>query len=331
MNYKKLGRTGIKVSELCFGTMTFGREASEITSIKMFNKCRDAGINFFDTADRYGNGISEEILGKCIAGCRDKIILTSKVGKRTGDYINDEGLSRLHIVQAIDNSLKRLRTDYIDIYFLHCYDSNTPIDETISILDDLIHQGKILYIGVSNWAAWQIALALGVSQAKKIARIECIQPMYNLVKRQAEVEIFPLAKEKNIGTITYSPLAGGLLTGKYIRKKPTQGRILENETYAKRYNNSSYYEITKYFVEYANDRDLNPASLAVAWVLSNPNITAPIIGARNLNQLETVLDASEIKMTPKMYHDVTSLSISPSFATDRSEEKNNEYKSEVSY
>lgn len=321
MDYKTLGRTGVKVSALCFGTATFGREADEETSIRMFNKCHDAGINFFDTADQYGSGESEKILRKCIAHCREKIILSTKVGNPVGDDINDKGLSRRHIVQAIDNSLKRLGTDYIDLYFLHIYDSTTSIEETISVLDDLRRQGKILYIGVSNWAAWQIAIGLGISEAKRLAKIECIQPMYNLLKRQAEVEIFPLAKEKNIGVITYGPLAGGLLTGKYTSKdKVTQGRFLEQKIYVKRYAENNYYSIAENFVKYARDINLNPAALAVAWVMMNSAVTTPIIGARNLTQLEQVLDSLEMKITPEMYQEITSLSISPPIATDRSEE-----------
>ena len=265
---------------------------------------------------------SENILGKCIAHCRDKIILSTKVGNTAGDDINDKGLSRRHIIQSINNSLKRLGTDYIDLYFLHSYDPTTSIEETISVLDDLRRQGKILYIGVRNWAAWQIAIGLGVSEVKRLARFECIQPMYNLVKRQAEVEIFPLAKEKNIGVITYSPLGIGLLTGKYTsRDKVTEGKLLENKMYAKRYADPNNYIIAKNFVKYAVDRNLNQAALAVAWVMSNPIVTAPIIGARNLTQLEQVLASLELKITPEMYHEITSLSISPPVATDRSEEK----------
>jgi len=320
LDYNTLGRTGLKVSKLCFGTMTFGKEADEATSIRMFNKCRDTGINFFDTADRYGVGISEKILGKCIAHCRDKIILSTKVGNPVGDDINDKGLSRRHIIQAIDNSLKRLGTDYIDLYFLHSYDSTTSIEETLSVLDDLRRQGKILYIGVSNWAAWQIALGLGISEIKRFARFECIQPMYNLVKRQAEIEILPLAKEKDIGVITYSPLGAGLLTGKYTGKdKVTQGRILENKMYVKRYADPNNYAIAENFVKYAENHGLNPAALAVAWVMSNPVVTAPIIGARNLKQLEQTLAALEIEMTPEIRKEISALSITPPPATDRSE------------
>ena len=322
MEYRILGRTGVKVSSLCFGTMTFGREADEATSIKMFHRCRDAGINFFDTADQYAAGTSETILGKCIAEGREKIILSTKVGNPVGDDVNDGGLSRRHIISAVENSLKRLGTDYIDLYFLHIYDLKTSIEETLSALEDLQRQGKVLYAGASNWSAWQIAKAIGISELKRILRFECIQPMYNLIKRQAEVEIFPLAREENIGVITYSPLGAGLLTGKYIEKDNLiQGRILENKLYERRYADQAYYKIAEKFVSYAKGHGFNPAALAVAWVMSNPVVTAPIVGARNLKQLEQTLAALEIEMTPEMRKEISALSIAPPEATDRSEEK----------
>jgi len=322
MEYRTLGRTGIKVSSLCFGTMTFGKEADEATSIKMFHRCRDAGINFFDTADRYGIGTSEKILAKCIAEGREKLILLTKVGNSVGDDVNDRGLSRRHIRSAVENSLKRLGTDYIDLYFLHIYDPTTSIEETLSALEDLQRQGKVLYVGASNWSAWQIAKAIGLSELKRMLRFECIQPMYNLVKRQAEVEIFPLAREENLGVITYSPLGAGLLTGKYINKDNLlQGRILENKLYERRYADPVYYKIAEKFVNYAKAHGFNPAALAVAWVMSNPVVTAPIIGARNLKQLEQTLAALEIEMTPEMRKEISALSITPPEATDRSEEK----------
>lgn len=322
MDYRTLGRTGIKVSSLCFGTMTFGKETDEETSIKMFHRCRDAGINFFDTADRYGIGTSENILGKCITECREKIILSTKVGNPIGDDVNDRGLSRRHIMSAVENSLKRLGTDYIDLYFLHIYDPKTSIEETLSALEDLQRQGKVLYVGASNWSAWQIAKAIGISELKRILRFECIQPMYSLIKRQAEVEIFPLAREENLGVITYSPLGAGLLTGKYIKKDNLiQGRILESKLYERRYADPFYYKIAEKFVNYAKARGFNPSALAVAWVMSNPVVTAPIIGARNLKQLEQTLAALEIEMTPEMRKEISALSITPPEATDRSEEK----------
>ena len=215
MEYRTLGRTGVQVSRLCFGTMSFGGDADEATSAAMFRRCRDAGINFFDCADVYQAGRSEEILGRVMAGERDELVITTKVHFPMGPDVNQRGLSRRHIMQAVAGSLRRLATDRIDLYFVHGFDARTPIDETLRALDDLVHQGKVLYLGVSNWAAWQIAKALGISALHDLARFECIQPMYSLVKRQAEVEILPLALSEQVGVISYSPLGSGLLSGKY--------------------------------------------------------------------------------------------------------------------
>lgn len=201
MDYRNLGKTGVKVSQLCFGTMSFGDIADEDESAKMFKRCRDIGINFFDCADVYAGGRSEEILGKLMASERDELVITSKVASRVGDDINRRGSSRRHIQQQIEASLKRLKTDRIDVYFLHHFDSDTPVEETLRVLDDLVRQGKILYPALSNWAAWQVTKALGISAKESLARIECIQPMYNLVKRQAEVEILPMAQSEGIGVI----------------------------------------------------------------------------------------------------------------------------------
>ena len=322
MEYKTLGRTGVQVSQLCMGTMAFGREADVPTSAAIFNRCRDAGINFFDTANAYAGGRSEEILGQLIAGCRDEIILTSKVAIPTGPDPNAGGLSRRHITLAVEDSLKRLGTDRLDLYFLHVYDATTPIEETLRALDDLVHQGKILYPAVSNWSAWQIAKALGISIHQGLARFECVQPMYNLVKRQAEVEILPLAKAENLGVITYSPLGGGLLTGKFgTARRPKHGRLVEDQMYMRRYGAPSNYEIAERFAACAASQNVHPVSLAVAWVMSNPTVTAPIIGARSVEQLEASLAALDVEMTPDWRSEISALSIEPPSATDRTEEK----------
>ncbi|MFW6256864.1 MAG: aldo/keto reductase [Bacillota bacterium] len=321
MEYTTLGQTGVQVSTLCFGTMSFGGDADKKTSKAMFRKCREAGINFFDTADVYNNGRAEEILGECIADCRDELVLTTKVYNKTGDDINKQGLSRRHIKEGIEESLKRLGTDYVDIYFCHQFDSKTAIEETLTAMDDLVREGKILYPAVSNWAAWQIEKALGISREKNLSRFECIQPMYNLVKRQAEVEILPMAGAENLGVIPYSPLGGGLLTGKYgTDKKPEKGRIVNNEMYSQRYGEDIYYEITDKFVEHAHEQGVNPVSLAVAWVESHPAVTAPIIGARNVEQLKDSLEATNIKMTPDWRKKISELSLTPPPPTDRLEE-----------
>jgi aryl-alcohol dehydrogenase-like predicted oxidoreductase len=322
MEYKLLGNTGVKVSALCFGTMSFGGDADEKTSAAMFNHCRKVGINFFDCADVYAGGRSEEILGRLIADCRDEVIITSKVYGSTGPDINASGASRRHIRAAVEASLKRLNTDYIDIYFLHHFDDNTLLEETIRALDDLVRAGKILYPAASNFAAWQVAKALGISAKEGWARFECIQPMYSLVKRQAEVELYPLAQSENLGVIPYSPLGAGLLTGKYgVTSRPDSGRLVENQMYQTRYGDSLYYDVAERFVSFARERNLEPASLAVAWVASHPAVTAPIIGARNLDQLAGSLKSLEIEMTPDLRAKISALSPEPPPATDRTEER----------
>jgi aryl-alcohol dehydrogenase-like predicted oxidoreductase len=322
MQYVTLGQTGMKVSRLCFGTMSFGGDADEQTSAAMFNRCREAGINFFDCADIYQKGRAEEILGSLAAGCRDKLVLTSKVFAPMSDDVNDRGLSRRHIMLAVENSLRRLKTDRIDLYFCHAFDHAAAMEETLRAMDDLVRQGKILYPAVSNWAAWQIERALGISARDRLARFECVQPMYNLVKRQAEVEILPMAAAESLGVIPYSPLGGGLLTGKYAaNRRPDAGRLVQNDNYRRRYAEDGYYRTAERFTEHASARGVHPATLAAAWVMHHPAVTAPIIGARNLQQLEPSLAAADLEMTPQWRAEISALFPEPPLATDRSEEK----------
>ena len=288
----------------------------------MFKACRERGINFFDCANAYAGGRSEEILGRLMASERDDLIITTKVVSPVNDRINNRGASRRHVMQAVEASLRRLNTDRIDVYFLHHFDKLTPVEEMLRALDDLVHQGKILYPAASNWAAWQVAKALGISASEGLARFECLQPMYNLVKRQAEVEILPLAESEQVGVIPYSPLGGGLLTGKYTTtQKPDAGRIVENAMYAKRYSEEAYYEIATRFTAYAQDKGCHPATLAVAWVMTHPAVTAAIIGARNTTQLESSLAALDIDMTPEWRAEISALSYTPPPAHDRLEEQ----------
>ena len=321
MEYKFLGKTGVKVSSLCYGTMSFGGEADEETSAKLYHRCREAGINFFDCANVYAGGRSEEVLGKLIQGERQNLVIASKVYSPTGEDVNARGSSRKHMMTAIDESLKRLRTDYLDLYFLHRFDDYTNLEDTLRALDDLVQQGKILYPAASNFAAWQVEKALGISALHGWARIECLQPMYNLVKRQAEVEILPMAQEENLAVITYSPLGGGLLTGKYgPERRPEKGRLVENKVYQTRYGDEWMYQTAGDFSELAERYGYDPAALAVAWVASHPGVTTPIIGAHTLEQLEGSLGALQIDMTPELYREISALSITPPSATDRNEE-----------
>lgn len=322
MQFKFLGSTGVRVSSLCFGTMSFGGDADEAMSAALFNRCREAGINFFDCANTYSGGRAEEILGKLIAPCRDEIVLTSKVYFPTSPDVNARGASRRNIMGAVEASLRRLNTDHLDVYFIHRFDDYTPLEDTLRALDDLVQQGKVLYPAASNFAAWQVAKALGISAAKNWARFEVLQPMYNLVKRQAEVELLPLAQSEGLGVIPYSPLGGGLLTGKYTASsRPASGRLVDNVMYKVRYSDDWIYDVAERFTEFAKQRGYEPAGLAVAWVGSHPGVTAPILGARNLNQLEGSLKALEIEMTPELRAEVSALSPEPPPATDRNDER----------
>jgi aryl-alcohol dehydrogenase-like predicted oxidoreductase len=322
MEYRFLGRTGIQVSPLCLGTMTFGHEADKAASKAIFNRCRDAGINFFDSANVYNDGKSEAILGELIAGCRAELVISTKFGDAMGSDPNLKGASRRNIITALEASLKRLRTDYIDIYFLHRFDVHTPLEETLRALDDLVSQGKVRYTGVSNFAAWQIARALCVSAINGWIQIHCIQPMYNLVKRQAEVEILPLAQSEQLGVITYNPLGAGILTGKYGQdRKSGSGRLTESDMYQKRYGQQWMFDAAISFVEFAKTGGFHPVSLAVAWVAHHPTVTAPIIGARNVEQLEDSIKSMDISMTQELYDQISEITPAPPPATDRLEER----------
>lgn len=322
MDYRFLGKTGVKVSALCYGTMSFSREADESTATAMFHYCREKGINFFDCANVYGGGKAEEILGGLIRDCRQEVVITSKAFFPTSEDVNARGASRYYLMNAVEASLKRLATDRIDIYFIHRFDDKTPLEETLRALDDLVSQGKILYPAASNFAAWQVEKALGISAKEGWAPLVCLQPMYNLVKRQAEVEILPMAEAENLGVITYSPLGGGLLTGKYgVGKRPEFGRLIDNKMYQTRYGLDWIFEAADRFTEFAAKNHFDPAGLAIAWVAGHPGVTAPIIGARNMDQLKSAVAAIDIKMTPELRAEISSLSPEPPLATDRNEER----------
>ncbi|MFB3891409.1 MAG: aldo/keto reductase [Phycisphaerae bacterium] len=322
MKYTTLGGTGVQVSRLCFGTMSFGDAADEKESARMFARCREAGVNFFDCANVYSQGRAEEILGRLIRTGRDELVITSKVGIALGQGENNRGLSRRHIMLMVDGSLRRLGTDRLDVYFCHHRDARTPVEETLAALDHLVRQGKILYAGVSNWSAWQIAEAIGISSAAGLAPLSVIQPMYSLAKRTAEVEILPMAQAKGLGVISYSPLGGGLLTGKYGSKPSgAKGRLNINKMYAKRYATKTYFEVAQRLAAYARRHGVHPATLAVAWVKSHPAVTAPIIGARNCEQLEASLAAADYEMSASQRAEIAALTPDVPIATDRDEEK----------
>ncbi|MBC7235247.1 MAG: aldo/keto reductase [Chloroflexi bacterium] len=303
MQYVRLGRSGLKVSKICLGTMTFGREADEEMSFRLMDRFMELGGNFLDTADQYSMGGSEEIVGRWIKkrGVRDQIVLATKVYTDMGPGPNDGGLSRIHILKGVEDSLRRLQTDVIDLYQIHRWDTNAPPEETAETLNDLVRQGKVRYIGCSNLKGWHLAKFLQLSKENGWSRFISIQPIYNALNRSIENEILPLAAEEGLGVICYNPLAGGMLTGKYRRGQdlPEGARLEALDVYYQRYYTDQALDIVERFVQAAQDRGVTPAQLALAWVLAEPRVTCPIVGARNLAQLEDTLGGLNINLTPE--------------------------------
>ncbi|MBI2424848.1 MAG: aldo/keto reductase [Candidatus Hydrogenedentes bacterium] len=315
MEYVPLGKTGLQVSELCFGTMTFGNEADEKTSQALFERALETGINFFDSAHNYNKGATEEILGRIMGAHRDRIILTSKVYFPSGGGRNDERLSRRNILRSVEKSLARMKTEYIDIVYLHHWDDTTDIAQAMGALNTLIESGKVHYAGVSNFSAWQTMAANRTARERGYHPLVCCQPMYSLVKRQAEVEILPMAAYEGLAVVPYNALGAGLLTGKYLEGQT--GRLTETEMYRQRYDNPQYVETTRRFVAHAHERGVSPAALAVAWVMSHPAIAAPIAGARTVDQFNNTLACLELRLSPEERAAITALSVDPPLATDR--------------
>ncbi len=319
MKYKTLGRTGVQVSQLCLGTMPFGGDSDETAAGEMFKACRDLGINFFDTADQYSQGHSEEILGKLIRGARQDLVIATKCFNPMGTDLNARGSSRRHVSDAIEASLKRLQTDRVEILYLHMRDPLTPLEETLRALEDAVRSGKVLYPALSNHPAWETQAALDIQEARGWARLQAIQPMYNLVKRQAEVEILPMAAANGLAVFPYSPAGGGLLSGKYLQKQT--GRLTTNKMYTERYGAPWMHEVAAKFVAFCKQRGTHPMSMAVAWVAAHPAVTAPIIGERSLQQLQTSLDSLKVEIVPSLWNEIAALSRTPPPATDRLEEQ----------
>jgi len=315
MDYVLLGNTGVRVSKLCLGTMTFGNESDEKTSFAIMDRAAEIGINFFDTANVYNKGQSEVITGKWLKGRRESIVLASKVHFPTGDGPNERGSSRRNILLSVDKSLERLQTDWLDILYLHHWDADTDLEQTLGAVTSLVEQGRVMYLGLSNFSAWQTMKTLAMAESAGYAPPVCIQPMYNLVKRQAEVELMPLAEWENLSVFPYNPLAAGLLTGKYQRHET--GRLNANEMYKERYKNAQYWEVAERFVKYADDNGYSPAALAMAWVASHPAVTAPILGVRNLEQMNDTMKFLDIKLSEEERAEISSLSVAPPLATDR--------------
>lgn len=304
MDHVRLGKTGLQVSRLCLGTMTFGLQCDEPTSIAILDAAAEGGITFLDTADVYplgGDlttvGRTEEIIGRWLQGKRNDFIVATKCFGRTGPQAWQQGNSRKHILDAVDASLRRLQTDYIDLYQLHGPDPQTPIDETLRAMDDLVRAGKVRYIGCSNFLAYQLCRAIGRSETLGLARFDSVQPRYNLLFRQIERELLPLCAEEGIGVIPYNPLAGGLLSGKHRdTTAPAEGTrfTLGNagSMYQSRYWHEREFETVEQLRPIAAEAGLSMVQMAVAWTLANPAITAPIIGASKAEQLDDSLKAA---------------------------------------
>jgi 1-deoxyxylulose-5-phosphate synthase len=302
MQYRRMGMSGLKLSAITLGTLWFGSKVDEPTSIKIVDRALEAGVNCIDTADIYGKdrwdtpcrGPSEEIVGRALKGRRQSVVLATKVAALTGPGANDRGLSRKHITEGLHESLRRLQTDYVDIYYLHEPDYTTPLEESLETLDDLVHQGKILYVGLSNYYAWQVCKALWHADKRNLAGVACIQMVYNLIARDSELEMTRLCEAEGIGINVWGALAGGLLSGKYLRCDPTQPPPPGVKPYPATWD-PRYFEAVARLNEIAGDRSLSQLSLA--WLLNDPLVSSIVCGASSVEQLEENLGALDMQLT----------------------------------
>jgi 1-deoxyxylulose-5-phosphate synthase len=303
----------LKVSELCLGTMTFGVQCDEATSFAILDRAADRGVDFLDTADCYpvpltleSAGGTEEILGRWLQGRRQRFVVATKCYFPMGPGPNDRGSSRRHVLESIDASLRRLRTDYVDLYQVHAFDPETPLEETLGALDQVVRSGKARYVGCSNFRAWELGKALAVSDGRSLARFDCTQPRYNLLHRDIEQDLLPLCRDAGVGVICFNPLAGGLLTGKHAADQtPAEdGRFgtrlgATGVTYRGRYWNQESFDVIEGLKAYFAPRGKPLATVAVAWVLAQPGITAAIVGASRVEHLAATLAASEVQLDPE--------------------------------
>jgi aryl-alcohol dehydrogenase-like predicted oxidoreductase len=282
MEYRRMGRSGLKLSELCLGTMTFGHGTDQTEANRIVDLAFDAGVNFFDTADSYSSGQSEIMLGKALQGRRREAIVATKFFNPMGPGPNDSGMSRVHIMQAIDDSLQRLQMDYVDLYYIHHVDSETPLEEMLRALDDIVRQGKVRYIACSNYEAWRLMESLWISDANHLARFECYQPQYSLVVRDIEQELIPVCELKGLGVVVWSPLGGGFLSGKYTPGQRTMPgtRSEQSWAYPEPFFAVNADETLRVLLEVARELECSPAQTALRWVLDQPLVTSAIIGAR---------------------------------------------------
>ncbi len=325
MKYRTLGKSGLLVSELCLGTMTFGKETTEEDSIKIVDKFIDEGGNFLDTANVYVRGVSEEIVGKAIKDRRLEVVLATKVRMKVGDHPNAVGYSRKHVIDSVDASLKRLQTDYIDLYQLHVWDHLTPIEETLRTLDDLISSGKVRYIGCSNFFGWHLMKSLSHSERQGYAKFITIQQQYSLLNREMDRELMSLCLEEGVGILPWAPLGGGFLTGKYKGKeKPTHGRYSEERSGEYSFENkflARNFKIVEKVKEVASEIGKTPAQVALNWLLMKEGITAPIFGARTMEQLEENIGSVGWRLSEGHFLELDGVSSLPSEYPNRFIEK----------
>ena len=303
MDYRNLGKCGVKVSPVCLGTMMFGGQTSESDSIRIVHEALGRGVNFVDTADMYNAGESEVVTGKAIADRRDQVVLATKGRNKMGEGPNDVGGSRFHMMRAVEDSLRRLGTDRIDVYYYHAPDESTPLEETLRALEDMVQAGKVLYVALSNFRAWRISEALWMQDALGMHPLTCIQPLYNIFNRDVEVEILPMCQHHGLGVVTYSPLARGLLTGKYrpgeafpegSRASRQDARMLQAEL------RDASIELSQQIRQYAEEKKgCSSTQFSIAWCLANPILSAVILGPRTMEQFDDNWKALELEITPE--------------------------------
>ena len=298
MDYRRLGQSGLKVSEICLGTMTFGHGADAAEARRIVDLAMARGLNFIDTADAYNNGVAETMLGEILKGRRREAVIATKFFNPMGPGPNDSGMSRVHIMNAIEDSLRRLQTDHVDIYYIHHVDVQTRLEEMLRAVDDLIHQGKVRYAACSNYEAWRLMEAIWISDSKGLARFACYQPQYSLVVRDIEEEIVPVCELKGLGVVVWSPLAGGLLAGKYKpgERRAAGSRSEEGWAFPERYFAPQRDAILTALLEVAAEVGRSPAQVALRWVLDQPFITSGIVGARTAAQLGDTLGAASWRL-----------------------------------
>ncbi|MXU65277.1 aldo/keto reductase [Oceanomicrobium pacificus] len=313
MSDTTLGPNGVRVSKLTFGTMQFGGKADARASAEIYAACRDAGITMFDTAYSYTDGRSEEILGDLVRPERDQVIVATKVAASGGS-------GQANIVQQFDSCLKRLKLDHVDLLYLHRWDPDTPLEVTLEAMNSLYNDGRFSHLGVSNFAAWQVVKSIAIARAHGFRPPEVLQPMYNLVKRQAEVEILPMALSEGVQVYNYSPLGGGLLTGKYARGGDG-GRLTHDKMYAARYAPDWMHDAAVGLSDLAAEAGIHPITAAIAWTAKHPGITAPIISGTSAAQIEPALAAMHLDLDDDLYARISALVPTPPPATDRLEEQ----------